>query len=674
MAHPSLDAPGFAMLDGEEVPLRCFSPLRALALVLIAGLAGCTYPVKRHDWSAYDGPGAALLHREEPPPPAFPDPLEPGNRTIAAANYGLLRGVVDPLAYGYRFLVPRPVRASLLHFSENVLYPRRLLTNLLQGKLQGAWDETKRFAVNTTVGVLGFFDPATRWGIAPSDEDFGQVFAAWGWQPSTFVSLPFFGPSTLRDGVGLVPDSLTNPISWLPFGPALAVNGALTFNEQSDLVRSYVRLAQANFDAYDLSRMLWLVDREKRVTNYRPKPQDTAAVQTLQAAFLTFQDPSFPERLRSGSVESASGQRLPYSYRLQPDPAPLVFLVPGLGAHRLDGSSLALAELVYDRGFSVVIVSDPMNFEFIEKGLRAPVPGYVPVDSQDLHVALDRVDADVARRHPGRVTARVLMGYSLGAFHALFLAARERDPEDHLLRFDRYVALDVPVRLWAAMQALDRYYDAPLAFPAAERAERIRDILKRAMEFGRGELAAQQAFSRVGAADTRIGTWQPPKELPFSDLEAQYLIGFSFRLSLQSILWVSQERKDLGVLETRRDWFHRWAAYQEMYDYGFQEYFYLFVLRYYRDDLHWIRDADEMIAACDLRALEPELRRDEKVRVFVNRNDFLRSDEDDAWLIRTFGTHHVRVFANGGHLGGLHRPEVQEEIVRSIADLLPRAR
>ncbi len=641
----------------------------AAALALVS--AGCTYPIRRADWSHYDGPGADLLREPEMPPPDLPDPLEPANRVVAAVNFGFLRAVIDPLAVPYRWLVPKPVRESLLRFSENMLYPRRLAASLLQGDGAAAWDETKRFGVNTTLGLLGLLDPATAFGIPAHDEDFGQVFAAWGWQPSTFVSVPFFGPSTVRDAVGLVPDSLSNPVSWfVPLWPWLAVNGTLTFNEQSDLVRPYVRFAESNLDPYDLSRMYYLVDRADRVARRPPRLHDTAATQTLEAAFLGPRDPEFEGTLRTGEVESASGKSLPYSYRLQPSPAPLLFLVPGLGAHRLDGSSLALAELAWDHGFSVAIVSNPMNFEFIERGLREPIPGYVPVDSPDLHVALDRMNADIERRHPGRSTGRVLMGYSLGAFHALFIAAAERDPKDALVTFDRYVALDVPVRLWTAMRALDRYYDALLPTPPEERQARIDDLLGRAMELGRGELADQSAFSRVGTAERR-GTWTPSRGLPFTNAEAEYLIGLSFRLALQNILWVSQEREDLGVLKTRRNWLHRWAAYQEMYDYGYQEYFYLFVLPFYRDRLKLFRSADEMIAANDLRSIEPALRGQGKVLVFINHNDFLRTGDDEAFLVRTFGRDHVTIFANGGHLGGLHKPEVQEEVMRSIEDLVP---
>jgi ABC-type transporter lipoprotein component MlaA len=601
--------------------------------------------------------------------------VEPVNRTIAAVNFALLRYLIDPLSSGYRFLVPQPVRQSVSHFSENLVYPRRLLANLLQGKGNAAWEETQRFGVNTTIGVAGFFDPATRWGIPKHDEDFGQTFAAWGWRPSTFVSLPFFGPSTVRDAVGLVPDSLTNPLSWLlPFGPALAINSGLALNEQSDLVRSYLRFSETNFDPYDLSRMLWVLNREKHIEDYTPTPEDTAAVQTLQAAFLSWRDPQFPERLRTGHVTSASQQSLPYSYRMQPQPAPIVFLVPGLGAHRLDSSSLALAELAWERGFSVAIVSNPMNFEFIRQGLRAAVPGHVPVDSRDLHLALHAVNADLQRRFPEQMTARVLMGYSLGGFHALFLAAEERNPNNQLVTFDRYVILDIPVRLWTGVRALDRFYAAPLAFPAQEREARIQGILQRAMEFGREQIAERELFSRMASADVSYGDWTPPGELPFSNLEAEYLIGLSFRLSLQSILWVSQEREDLGVLQTQRTWFRRWAAYQEMFDYGFEEYFYAFVLPYYRDRWRYLSTAEEMLAANDLRTLTPWLAGQSKVRVFVNENDFLRTHEDEAWLRHTFGRDRVTIFPTGGHLGGLHKPEVQRQIMESLSDLQAQGR
>src|SRR5215510_12053895 len=153
------------------------------------------------------------------------------------------------------------------------------------------------------------------------------------------------------------------------------------------------------------------------------------------------------------------------------------------------------------RAWSSSRVSNPMNFECIRQGLRAAVPGHVPVDSRDLHLALHAVNADLQRRFPDQITARVLMSTSLGAFHALFLTAEKRNPKNQLVTFDRYVILDTPVRLWTGMRALDRFYEAPLAFPAPEREARIKGILKRAMELGRQQLAAREHFSRIESAE-----------------------------------------------------------------------------------------------------------------------------------------------------------------------------
>jgi hypothetical protein len=193
-----------------------------------------------------------------------------------------------------------------------------------------------------------------------------------------------------------------------------------------------------------------------------------------------------------------------------------------------------------------------------------------------------------------------------------------------------------------------------------------------ARKYGREKRNQPRAL--VASADVSYGSWTPPGELPFSNIEAEYLIGLSFRLTLRSILWVTQEREDLGVLKTERTWFRRWAAYQEMFDYGFEEYFYAFVLPYYRDRLHYLSDADERIAANDLRVLTPALRGNAKVRVFVNKNDFLRTEDDEAWLERMFGRDHVTMLFEGGHLGGLHKPEIQRQIINSLSDLTAGAR
>lgn len=634
----------------------------ALAIAVVLAL-GCQVPVRRADWSRYDGPGAEVLREEQPPPPDFPDPLEPWNRGVSIFNHGVMLGVIDPLATAYRFVVPSPVRRSIQRFSTNLLYPRRALAFLLQAEAGGAWDETKRFAVNTTVGCLGFFDPASGLGIPASDEDFGQVFGRWGWDPSRFLVVPLFGPSTVRDAVGLAPDSLTNPTFYLPY----FVGSALLFNEQADLVVQYKQFVRTTYDPYHLARLLWLLDREKRVS-YRPKPADTAAVQTLEIAFLSVHDPEFPAELSQGTVAGAGGRELPYSYRLQPGRAPIVYLLPGLGSHRLDGSSLALAEMAFDRGFSVAILSSAMNWEFIARGANVPLPGYTPADVEDVHFALDALHRNLEAQHPDRLGQRVLMGYSLGAYHALFIAAAERGGSP-LVGFDRYVTLDAPVQLLTGIRKVDAFYDAQRAFPAAEREARVLDILWRTIALVQGERGRSGDFSRMSPATEPSAQLRPRGPLPFTDLEAKYLVGLDFRLSLVDVLSSIEDRNDFGVLKTERSFLQRESSYVEMASYSFEGYVYAFVLPYFRDQLQRVSDMDDLVAQSDLRSVEAGLRDNPKIRHFANRNDFLTTPEDVAWLTATLGAE-LRLFPTGGHLGNLYKPEVQAEIMASIADLV----
>lgn len=640
-------------------------------LLLIIAIAGCAQPVRRHDWSGYVGPGAAAFQREALPPPSFPDPLEPVNRSVWALNHGLIVAAAEPVGRVYRFVVPRFARDRIRDFAANVVFPRNLVANLLQGQWREARDETARFAVNTTVGVAGFWDPATRWlEIEAAPEDFGQVFARWGWRPSTFLVLPLAGPSSIRDAVGLAPDAVLDPATYFfPAGPIL------TFNDFVDSIPGYRRFAASSFDAYDDARLVWSLAREARIeTPDASGPgDDTGATQTLEAAFLGPRDPGFASRLDTREVAMpTTGRVLPFSCRMQPGRAPLVFLVPGLGAHRLSSSSLALAEMAWDRGFSVAIVSSALSFEFLERGGSVPVPGHAPVDAHDVHVALDAIARDLGTRYPDRIGARVYLGYSLGAFHGFYIAAEERDRANELVSFDRYLLLDPPVRLIDAMEHLDAFYDVPLALPEPARDAEVRRILLKAVSVAKRAQEARLgsgSYSRLESTDLGHGTITPEVELPFTNEEAEFLIGLAFRRSLQALLYASQEREDLGVLLTERRRLRRLPAYEEIGDYSFAMYLYAFLLPYHRDRLGTIASAEQLIAMNDLHAIADPLRGHPKLRVFANRNDFLTSDEDIEWLTALVGPERVRFFPSGGHLGNLHRPEVQAEVMASLDDL-----
>jgi phospholipid-binding lipoprotein MlaA len=190
-----------------------FVPRAAVfATLILTLLAGCAHKTQTRDWSQYQGPGAQHFQKEELEFPDVTDPLEPFNRGAGAFNRFVLSYLLDPLATGWRAVTPDALRASLVRAADNLGYPGRLVNNLLQGKFRPAGVETARFLTNSTLGLAGLFDPARSWwGLRPFKEDMGQTFAQWGWRNSTFLSLPIWGPSTVRDGLGTLGDIPLDP-------------------------------------------------------------------------------------------------------------------------------------------------------------------------------------------------------------------------------------------------------------------------------------------------------------------------------------------------------------------------------------------------------------------------------------------------------------------------------
>jgi len=140
------------------------------------------------------------------------DPLEGYNRAMTTFNDKLYFWVLNPIAGGYRFIIPEAPRRGVRNFFHNLLYPLRFVNNLLQFKIANAGEETLRFVTNSTIGILGLWDPAKEWfDMRPHEEDFGQTLGFYGLGSGPHIVLPFFGPSNLRDTFSMVPDNYLDP-------------------------------------------------------------------------------------------------------------------------------------------------------------------------------------------------------------------------------------------------------------------------------------------------------------------------------------------------------------------------------------------------------------------------------------------------------------------------------
>lgn len=143
------------------------------------------------------------------------DPLEPMNRQILKFNRGFEKVLLRPLAKTYRAVLPAPARKGVYNALHNLRSPVILANDILQGEGKRAGETLLRFLVNSTLGLAGFMDVATRLGIESHDEDFGQTLAVAGSGEGFYLMLPFFGPSSPRDGIGLGVDLVIDPLFWI---------------------------------------------------------------------------------------------------------------------------------------------------------------------------------------------------------------------------------------------------------------------------------------------------------------------------------------------------------------------------------------------------------------------------------------------------------------------------
>ncbi len=581
---------------------------------------------------------------------AVNDPIEGFNRCSWAVNDWFFRGVIYPLSFCYNTVAPKPVRSKISNCGHNLTYPVRLVNSSLQGKWKGAWEETKRFGANSTVGLGGLFDPATKWKVGRSDEDFGQTMGHWGSGPWFYLMLPIMGPSNGRDAVGKIVDMPLDICFWIAqaydneFWPK-TIRPGFTFNDLSGEAANLKRQLDSHVDPYQALRTLYSLNRQRLIVDYLPSVgADSNPDPTIGAVLFKPVNEDFADKAVTRKVRiPATGKKLAYSCWMQKQPAPLVCYLPGLGSYRLDRSAVAYAEMMYRHGYSAVAISNPFQKEFMERGSTMAVPGYGPADCDDVVNDLKLILADLKQWRGDKITETSLTGVSHSGYFTLMIAAREAAGKLEGLSFERYVAVNPPVSLARALDSLDGLFNAPLNWPADEREKRMKEAIYKALYF------AQNGLDVSG-------------NIPLTEDESRFLIGLAFRYTLMSAIVDSQRRDNLGVLTEDPDKFVRQKSYREIRQISYGDYMDRFVVPYLIKTGRGT-DRETLLAATDLTQSTAFLSNHPKVRVQICEDDFLLKPVDLEWFRSTFGDH-LTAYPTGGHLGNLHVPAVQEALVR----------
>jgi phospholipid-binding lipoprotein MlaA len=203
------------------------------------------------------------------------DPIEGFNRKIFWFNDQVDDWVLVPVATGWDKVTPDAVQHSVSNFFANLRFPIVATNDVLQGKVVDGAADVGRFVLNSTLGVVGLFDPATGIGLVQHNEDFGQTLAVWGVPPGPYLVLPLLGPSSPRETVGLVVDgafSVTTFFAdWWVLGASRAID---VVNERARVLDEVHRAKEASFDYYSFLRNAYAQHRTALVNDSGEKTKE----------------------------------------------------------------------------------------------------------------------------------------------------------------------------------------------------------------------------------------------------------------------------------------------------------------------------------------------------------------------------------------------------------------
>ena len=204
--------------------------------------------------------------------------FEGTSRAIFKFNMALDDIILEPLAKGYNKL-PSPIKTGTGNFTSNIGTLLSIPNNILQGNFKQLGHSVGSFTINTTVGILGFLNPAEKIGLKPNKEDVGQTLGSYGFGPGCYFVLPVLGPTTIRDSLGLLADTFVDPFAHVTIREKkllgasgntldyLSVKGTEDLDFRSDNINNFVSLEKNSIDLYSSLKSIYLQDRENKIKN-----------------------------------------------------------------------------------------------------------------------------------------------------------------------------------------------------------------------------------------------------------------------------------------------------------------------------------------------------------------------------------------------------------------------
>lgn len=382
------------------------------------------------------------------------------------------------------------------------------------------------------------------------------------------------------------------------------------------------------------------------LTNFPPQGP---FIDTLRLKMLHVKGEFFFSDADEREIKPLADDNLKFTYRawMQEKPAPLVFALPGLGGHCAGETQTAFAEMIFNAGFSVVMITSPFNWDFLLNASTAITPGYTPYDAKDAYNVIKFILMDLKDEYgTNAITKKILTGYSLGALETIFIAAL--DNEEKQVGFERYVAISPPVNLLYAMKQLDDLYSIWTNWSDAT-------ILTNTIKI----TTYYKKISERGINRNSL--------LKLAERDAKYTIGIVYRRVLAETLKTLLSVRDYAFVK------HAYGFTKRELDKELERFSYFNYIKTFFKFEHpelWTNNFTlrTLNANAGLPAVQTTLLSSTNIYIFHAANDFLLTDYDRKWLAKVM-KNNITFFDRGGHLGYFYTDEFQTNFIRALNGL-----
>lgn len=610
------------------------------------------------------------------------DKHEKFNRKLFVFNLKLNKYVLRPINTLWGSIMPQCAMDKLQNAYNNINFPVRVVSCAIQKDYKSSRREFVRFLTNTTIGLGGFFDPATSvFKMESHNEDIEQALGCKRFKQGNYWVLPVVQGNT-RDLVGQLLDCPLRPTSYIPFATS-----AFFINSTTSSQAGIKRLDEANADPYEVARQLKGLDEYMKIANLDRKdvlaekeaelnvmevcnktenmdlhehspPQPKAdinlenynpqgpLIDSMRSALFDNEkvdssiwsetsvwNRTFKKRLKITSVNiEKTRPNYKYRYILQKDKtSPLAIIYPAFGEGILGDKAVRESKILYDEGYSVVIQGSAFHWEFVKSMPESYRPGIPAQDAQKLRLVTAKIINDLQTKKKCKFNKKILVGNSFGALTTLFVAAQEEN--ENTLGISNYFSINPPVETFFALKQLDKHSQDWKNNPA--------DIKLRTA-------VTVQKIIQVSQNKDYKNAKYDSVSLPFNNDEAKLVISYVMKQKLYDVVFTIE-----NCSRTKQN---------ELYDTINDMSFYEYAQKYLQES--FVADKNKSLEQLDyetsLHCLANFLQKNKNYKIYHSLDDYFVSSDQLTWL-KQQGKDNVVLYSNGSHLGFLYRKEFIEQ-------------